>query len=586
MACTALLLHLGCYSAETVTTVVDVAEVREVSYAEEKRLLIAQMELRMNEMMRRYEGDLDAIRDELQSGLRELQPPARLISEDRSFRGYGAPEMERFEAEIDHLVEDAVSRTETLVGRERSLTQEKLVGQVETEAFAIAREVGGDAQGAGYGFESGVQEVDERARVTIELLKGSADVSSLRKYGTLRRGEVLDMNTLFQHDLTEEELVQAAPGCAEAILPAKQGMLDRIGRLTLFRSDVLDGFRMKGQDTTGVSIVFQNDRLPVDRPLHMIQGRRTRVVRGGMVVQDFPWILDPGTPHRDGRLAMRANLVEPRVLASEPILPAVNMDHDQFDRLRDFTIVYDYKTGLMDGASGELLGALSWQMQWIVSAVGNVRALPSTPPSFDPTGEVITRLLAQGPTAYQGEGGKQSNPSDLFQTRHPATTSPFEVRQRQLVGGGVGTLVELTGTDLVRVKPEGRRYLAAHRLRTLSDGARFFSYLDGQRDRYVLSLTWLDEDSVLRDLGFRAGDALLGINGTEIKTFPDLWAFFSDHGRESRYEFHIERLGAQRQLTYEVAGVPPENQQEEEFNEDLSDEMVNRLTRLFNGSGM
>ena len=572
----------ACYHASTFEQEETVAPIRDVSYAAEKRQMIEEMEREMNSLMRRHEKEIGDIRAGLVADLERLMPPARLMAVDRVYRGYGAARAERFNAEIDRLVSRAVERTEALVGRERDLDREAQIGRIQEEAFAIAAQVGGDGQGAGYGFISGVQEVDEQARVTIELLQGFADVEGLEDLGELRRGDVLELNLILTHDVTEEELAASAPMNAANLQPAREGMSPRVGRLALFRSDVMEGFRFEGQDTVGYAVSFQNDRLPVDRPLQMVQGRRTRIVRGGMVVEDFPWRLDPTTPMRDGRLPLRDGLVDPRFHASEPILPGVNADHELFRRLEDFTIIYDFATGLLDAEQLELLGVLRWQVRWIVSSAGNVRVLPVTDPSFSATDELLLKLVRSGPQAPVAGASGQASPNDLLNRAVESTAPPVPPRDWDLGDGRTGQLARITG-DTIHVFADGRAYLVAHRLAIMSLDCRFFTYLEGRLDRYVLGLTLLDPDSALLDLGFRKGDALLSVNGIDVHTFSELWTFFSEHSRESRYEMNIDRNGALRRLVFLVDGVPGRIEDELESTEELTEEMAERLATLFSG---
>jgi len=575
-----LLAPAACYHAVYREQQESEAQVREISYAEEKRRMIDEMDRRMNELMQRHEEEISIIRENLIQALEALQPPARLMAVDRIYRGYGSSAVERFDAEIDRLVADAVSRTETLVGRERVLDREALVGVIQEEAFAIAALVGGDRQGAGYGFISGVQEVDERARVTIDLLQGFADVEGLKDLGEIRRGEVLELNLAMRHDLTEDELSAGAPRNAANLQPAREHTNPRVGRLALFSSDVLDGYRIPGQDTVGMAVTFQNDRIPPARPLAFAQSRRTRIVRGGMVVEDFPWQLDPTTPGRDGLLPLKEGLVDPRFLASEPFLPGVNVDHTYFAQLLDFTVIYDYATALLDEESLEQLGVLRWQLQWIVSSTGDVRLLPSAEASFDPYDAELARLMHEHSAGAVASDLREPSPSDLLDRRRVPTAPPVAPRLRDLGGGVEGVLAEIIG-DTVYVSAPGRAHLAAHRYHLIAEDCRFFSYVDGRLERAVLGLTLLDPDSPLRELGFRKGDALLGINGTDIHTFSELWTFFTERPREQRYEVDLDRNGALRRLTFILEGVPASEEEEIESREELTDEMAERLARLF-----
>lgn len=575
------LLLCGCFSARP-TDVVDAPPAeRPVSYASEKERMIRLMEERMNALVGTTQDRLAAIRDGLKEALELLLPPTRLLAVERTFRGYAAADQERFDAEIERLVEQAIAETEELVGRAKRPGRDEIVGSVTREAFRIAAEIGGDGEGAGYGFVSGVQEVDEMARVTIELLQGYADVEGLRDMGEIRRGEMLELNQSFRHDVTAEDLAGHADQALASLLPAPEGRSGRVGRLLLFQSDVLDALRMDHQENVVVVVAFQNDRIPVDHGLGLIQARRHRIVRGGMVVLDSPWTLDPQTPGRDGVPAMREDLVERRFLASEAFVPAINVDHADFERLRDFTVIYDYSSGVLDRRTGEVLGAISWQLQWIVSMEGGAAMLDSAPPSFDAEARVLTSLLRRGDDALSRAGERQPSPSDRFGEYRQAGFEALAPPSRPLPGGGEAKIVEILGNDHYRIPAHGRRFLLANRLPLLADDVRFFHYLEGGRDRYVLRLTQVEEGSPVADLGFRRGDEILSVNGQDVETFTDLWQAIAERPRESVYEVRLVRRGAQRRLVYEVLGVPADHVPEETFDENPTDEMMQRLESLF-----
>lgn len=575
------LLFSGCYAARSLESTSDVPPVRAVSYASEKEEMIYQMERRMNALVGRTQDQVHAIRDGLKASLDRLLPPTKLLAIERTFRGYAAADQERFDAEIGRLVELAVDATETIVGRNRSPGKDEIPGSARLEAYRDAAAIGGDGQGAGYGFISGVQEIDEMANVTVELLQGYADVEGLRDMGEIRRGEMLELNQAFRHDIKAEELAGHADQAAAALLPNESGRSARVGRLLLFQSSVFESLRMTGHENVVAVVAFQNDRLPIDHDLSLLQARRHRVVRGGMVVLDAPWTLDPQTPNRDGVPAMRMDLVDPRFVASRAFIPSLNVDHTDFDRLRDFTVIFDFKTGVIDQKTGEVLGAISWQLQWIVSMVGGVAMLDSAPPMFDEEGAVLVELMRRGTDAIAVVGTREPNPSDrLGEMREPGFRA-IAPPPRELPGGGEAPIIEILGNDHYRIPAEGRRFLLAHKLALLADDVRFFNYRDGGRDRFVLSLTHVEDDSPVLDLGLRRGDDLLSVNGQDIETFTDLWQAFAEHPRESMYEVRLVRRGAQRKLVYEVEGAPPASQSEEIFDENPTDEMMERLSRLF-----
>ncbi len=568
----------ACYHAVPPLSTDDAPVTRGRSYGEEKVEVLIHMEDRMNAATRRYQDELVAIRDELIAELDALRPPSRLLAVERNFRGYGAAEEERFEAEIEALVEDAVARTERIIGRERTPTRERVVGQIEQDVWAAAAEVGGNAEGAGYGFVSGVREVDEMAEVTLELLKGFADVQGLRDLGEIRKGEVIELAQFFRHDLTVEDIEVQAPASRSSLVPSQEGQSDRVGRLILFQGEPLEGFRVQGQESLGAAVGFQNDRLPESHDLGFIQGMRSRIVRGGVVVSDFPWMLDPGTALRNGRLITRSDLVDRRFIATDPLFPGVNVDHERFDQLRDFTVIYDYKTGLVNHTTGEVLGSISWQLSWAISESGNVRLLPSVNPSFDGEVGIIRELMNESPMDA-ADAPRPGHASDLLGTRRvPPQLTPTT---RRLMNGQDGPIVEYLGGDRIRVTHEGRRFVLAHRLQLLTSDSRLLSYRNGSQQGYVLGITFIDPDSALIDLGFRKGDDVLSINDAPIRDFQGLWTYVAEHPRESRYDVLINRGGARRRLEFIVDGAPPLSTPEEEFDENPTDEMMDRLQALF-----
>lgn len=577
---------LSCYGPAPAPERVDeTPRIRAESYGAEKARLVGRMEERMNELMARSLARIREIHDTLQEGLAGLQPPAHLLADERTFRGYGAAEREQFGAAVDRLVASAVADAERLVGRDKTPELEAIEGDVEREAKALAREIGGSGQGAGYGFISGVKEVDERAEATIELLQEVADPVGLRDLGAIRKAEVLELARAMHHDLVPEDYGKAPPrAIAEVRSVADASGVERLGRMILFQSDELEGFRIPQQDTIAVVVAFQNDRLPVTHQYSFLQAARFRIARGGMLVQDTGWSLDPGTHGRDGRLAPRRHEIDPRFFATEPFFPSVNVDHELFPELRDFTVISDYKTGLLDETTGEVLGAFSWQVQWMVSQNGAVQFQPGVNPSFDPLGSEVAELLRRGAAsggATLASGERPPNPSDLFPTRALATDRPFQPVERVGANGQRFTLTSALDSDHLRVTAPGRQWLLDHRLRIFSSEAEFFSYLDGRRGRYVLRLSSIGEDSAARDLGFRSGDDLLSVNGVEIRNFQDLWTYLADHGRERSYVVAVDRNGANREFRFDVDGVPAPGQDDTFADEELTGEQVERINRLF-----
>ena len=562
----------------------DATPKRAASYAAEKEAMVARLDDEMNDLVARYTGELTSIRDHMMKELDRIEPPARLVAVDRTLRAYGAAAEERYVAEIDRLVESAVEQTVAIVGRERRLDKPEVTGTVEIDAWELARKVGGVSDGgSGYGFESGVAELDERAAVTIELLQGIADIEGLRDLGEIRKAEVLGLSRYFKHDITEDELEMADPGLAARLIPAEQAGLKRVGRVGIYRSEVLEDRRFRQQDSFGVVVSFTNDRLPDDVEPGLVQASRFRIVRGGMIVQDFGWRLDPQAPGRDGRLPNNRDLIDPRFLASETMYPAVNVDHSLFEQLRDFQVVYDYKTAVVDERRRRVLGALSWQITWIVSHTGQVRLLDSAAPSYDPVGEIVQRLISGG-DAPPLPGRSEPTTTDLSPQRYIPVEPAVQPMTRDLGDGRRGVIATTTGADRLRVSADGRRFLARNRYVIVASEARFHSYHDGVRGRFVLRITDVAEGSPLVDLGFRRHDDIHSINGVEIRDFQDLWTYFSENPRLDEYRVRINRHGAIRELVFAVEGVPRSADQEPETEAELTAEMVERLNRLFGQS--
>lgn len=561
-----------------------VRPIRDVSYAQEKAEMIYQIDRRMNDLVARYSAELTAIHTGMQDQLAAIEPPARLVAIDRGLRAYGAAAEERYETAIERLVTQATDRLVALVGRDRDTKHEAVTGEIEEEAWRIAREVGGQRAGAdsGYGFVSGVRELDARVEVTLEQLKSIADVRSLEDMAAIRRAEVLQLSHDFHHDITPEDLDTAVPGMSASLTESSSGSGPRVGRFFLFRSGELENQRFDRQDSYGVVVAFQNERIPLDHRLGLVQAARHRVVRGGMIVEDFGWTLDPQTPNGDGRLPNNRDSVDPRAVASECMFPAVNVDHSLFRELRDFQVIYDYKTALYDETQRRVLGALSWQVTWSLSRDGQVRLLEHADATYDARGTVVSDLLQRGSTPLPGKA--EPTPNDLAATRYIPVEPSITPLIRDLGNGRRGPVATTIGADHMRVSADARRFLGEHRFDLLAQDARFQKYLDGVRGRYVLRLVDLADESPWLDLGFRGNDDIHAINDQPIRHFQDLWTFLGEHPRERRYEVLINRAGALRKLVFDVEGVPAASSAEPESNIELTEEMVDRLNRLFTDS--
>jgi hypothetical protein len=556
---------------------------RATTYAADKQKLVLEMRRRMNELTRTYQAEIVGIQDRLTAVLAELEPPVRLAAVERTLSGFGAADAERYHAEVDRLVDEAVVATEALVGRDARPGIPAMQGAIERDALRIAAEVGGRASGAGYGFVSGIAEVDENAAVTVELLQGFASVQDLRAAGALKKGELIQCSEVFRHDFMPDEVGAVAPELAAMLEPISQGESTRVGRYYLYQSDVLENYRTFAQETTGVVLAFHNERLPASTKFELLQLVRYRVTRGGMIVEDFGWQLDPTTPGGDGRLDLRADLVDSRFIASEPFFPGVNIDHSAFDRLRDFSLAFDYKTLLVDSASGRAVGAIDWQLQWNVSMTRQVRGVDSIAPAFDLESNQLLADVRNGTARVERADvaltQREPAPSDLLGKRVVPITPANPLIERELGDGQVGPIAEPVGSDHLRITDRGRKWVLAHRLRLVANDARFMTYLDGQLGRYVLAIIEIEDGSALADLGFRDGDAIVHINGVAIEDFGDLISFFAEHPFVERYEVGLLRQTANRRLVFDVdlAGANASDPLPEET---LTDEMIERVNAL------
>lgn len=572
----------SCYTATPKPEpVAEQGERRGKSYAAEKAELLYRMDREMNAVIAKYTKELDRIRIDLETKLASLAPPSQLLSVERAFRGFGAAEHERYIAQVDAYVDDAVAKTEALVGREKSVGKEAMRGEIEDEALKIAASIGGDGRGAGYGFVSGVEEVDERAHVTVEMLRGIGDVPGLRDLGELRKAEAVELSQLFRREITEAELAPYAPQLAANLKPTAEGMLSRVGRFVMYQSESLEGFRMKNADATAVVIAFQGDRLPDGRDWQFVQGVRNRVIRSGVIVRDFGWRLDPTTRSPNGRIPLGGGRIDTSFLATETIYPSVNLDHSEFANTRDFTLVNDYATGIVDAASGEWLGAVRWQVRWIVSLPGEVRLVPGVEPSFD-ADALVLRELVRGTTTVSG-GEREPAPSDLLAQRIEATMETEQPKLRDLGDGVLDLIAEPRGRDQRLITSAGRKYLGARRLGLVTRHVGFARIYDGNRQRYVLSITSLPKDSPLRDLGFRVNDDIQALNGVEIHDFSELWDALAARANESHFEIDVIRDGALRRFAFDVESVPADAGAEPIATVDDTAESRAILDRLFAG---
>jgi hypothetical protein len=317
------------------------------SMEEKMRILLGQAVRRFEEVHDRFARELDAL----------VVPPKIQAVEKELSDFYHQRETvyeERVQSIIDKYEAELIST----------------LGYLEPKVWEVAFEVvGSEDMGISFGSRTGIDEVDESAESTLELIHFRSGQDRLINDGAFAKQNRLFMDRIYKNDIEE------------------------VGRLSIYVSDPMRHYFRKDDDAIAVSVAFQKKGLDPKIPLAFHQLVRNRVVRGGSVWFDsrFHWDETLGSP--DGRLRLEEAPGSTEVVVSKVFYPRINMDHPESDKLRDFSAIRDYKTAVVNTQTGEVIDCVSWQYMWNISHFGAVAVEKGEPPQRDEEAEEIQSFL-------------------------------------------------------------------------------------------------------------------------------------------------------------------------------------------------
>ncbi len=300
---------------------------------------------------------------------------------------------ESFEKEIDALdnpfVLDAVELTlKNLYDKEENLYEEQVGliterhlaeiqfildylmpddGKVWQIAFEI---VGSEDIGASYDTRTGIKDVDEIARATIDRILLRSQREGIKDDGNYLTKRRTRLARTFKHDI------------------------DGVGRFSIYTSDTLFHYYSQKEDAIACTVVFRKEDFPSDKPLEFRQAVRNRVTRGGTTLYDSRFHWDDQLGDEQGRLPLRNNTEDADYIVSTLLMPRLNREAPYFEDLHDYTAINDFKTAVVEADTGKVLGSVSWQYVWLISHIGEVSVDKGSDFQFDSDSSEIINLLS------------------------------------------------------------------------------------------------------------------------------------------------------------------------------------------------
>lgn len=293
----------------------------------------SQMRILLGQAVRRFEE----IRKRFDDELATLTVPYKIRAVPRELSDFYLEEEEAYEARVDGITESFMN--------EINATLEYLEPRVWEIAFSI---VGSEDLGASFGSRTGMDEVDEIANVTLELIDFRSGRYILQDMGKHAREKRILLNRVYKNDVEGQ------------------------GRLSIYLSDALRHHFRKDEQAIAVAVVFQREGLDPSISVGFRQIVRNRIVRGGITRLGSKFHWDRTFETADGFLPLAKEGRNPEVTVAKVFFPRVDMDSPQFTELYDFTAIRDYETALVNLETGEVLDCAAWQLKWQISHHGAV----------------------------------------------------------------------------------------------------------------------------------------------------------------------------------------------------------------------
>lgn len=332
-------------------------------FMSEKTRILKEMENRMRAVLGEAVRCFDDIRKRCQDDQIALKPPFVIEDVVLPLKRLYEKEENAYEAAIQEIVDRYLNEMDKVI----EYVVDDEVGKIWEIAFDL---VGSEDVGAGYDTRTGMRDVDEVAKATIELVGFRAGRDEFLDDAEYQKRKRINLSRIYKHDVKAQ------------------------GRFLVFASEPLYQYYSSEEDGIAYSVVFRSE-LPDEIPIEFRQAVRNRITRGGSNVYDSGFHWDSNIGSAGGVLPILTDVSDASYKVSPVFLPRLNLATPDFKRLRDYTAVRDYKTAVINADTGEILDCVSWQLTWQVSHRGAVTVDKGSTAHLDEGAKEIIHLLEQ-----------------------------------------------------------------------------------------------------------------------------------------------------------------------------------------------
>jgi len=332
-------------------------------FMSQKARILKEMENRMRAVLGESVRRFDDIRERCQAEQSFLKPPFVIEDVVIPLKRLYEKEENAYESAIKDIVDCYLNEMDRVI----EYVVDDKVGKIWEIAFDL---VGSEDVGAGYDTRTGMRDVDEVAKATIELVGFRAGRDEFLDDAEYQRRKRINLSRIYKHDVKAQ------------------------GRFLIFASEPLYRYYSPEEDGIAYTVVFKSE-LPAAIPIEFRQAVRNRITRGGSNVYDsgFHWDSNIGTA--GGILPRKTEVIDSKYKVSQVFFPRLNLASPGFDHLRDYTAVRDYKTAVVNSDTGEIFDCVSWQLTWHASHRGVVTVDKGSTPHLDEGAREIIHLLEQ-----------------------------------------------------------------------------------------------------------------------------------------------------------------------------------------------
>jgi|GEM_PF-5592862 len=333
------------------------------TFMSEKALIVTEMENRMRAVLGEAVRRFDAIRERSQAEQAALKPPFVIEDVELPLKRLYEQEEDAYEAAIKEIADRYLNEMDRVI----EYVVDDKVGKIWEIAFEL---VGSEDVGSGYDTRTGMRDVDEVAKATIELVGFRAGRDEFLDDAEYEKRKRINLSRIYKHDVKAQ------------------------GRFLIFASEPLYRYYSAEEDGIAYTVVFRSE-LPEEISIEFRQAVRNRITRGGSNVYDSGFHWDSNIGAADGILPRKLDVIDQNYKVSHVFLPRLDLSTPNFKRLRDYTAVRDYKTAVVNADTGEIIDCVSWQMAWQISHRGVVTVDKGSTPHLDEGAKEIIHLMGQ-----------------------------------------------------------------------------------------------------------------------------------------------------------------------------------------------